>query len=304
MDLRAYNIPLNIDEILREHNKKKLIWYQPFVFSNTAIVGTGAAWNNRIGIRQYICTDSDPQEVQQVFLQENLKLGYWYERLVKMTLECSPLSQHFLDLGCNAGHFSFQVVAAGKQATGIDVWKDCYEFISSLTGVKFDYRNERYSSLTHEVESLRGNKYDFVFASAIQTHLTDPHYFMGYTNRMSRHGMLYTTPVIAGEEPFLRLRITSGRANREVPERFEFLPTVAAMELILKAMRNHVYRRLSQPTDPGNTHRWGVWIALDHEPPAEVLKKHHLVEVTDRVNQFSDVTQGQLSIPKFKLGEK
>lgn len=303
MDLRSYSIPSNIDDILRDHQRRGLIWYQPFIFSDSAIVGTGAAWNNTIGIRKYICTNEDPERVRKVFLDENLRLGEWYGELVAMAMACSPASQAFLDLGCNVGHFSFQVTAAGKQATGVDVWKTCYDFVSEITGTSFEYLNERYDSASHQVHALAGRKFDFVFAAAIQTHLSDPHFFMSYTNRIARHGMLYTTPVIAGTEPMLRLRITAGRRNREVPERFEFLPTVPAMELILQCMRRHVYRRASRRTDPKNTERWGTWIALDEEPTAEVLEHFGLSPIPDRVEQFADTAQGQCSIPKIRFGQ-
>jgi SAM-dependent methyltransferase len=303
MDLRGHPVPKNIDELIRQHEARKLVWYQPFVFSRTAIVGTGAAWNNAIGIRKYSCTDADSADVQKVFLEQNTILGDWYDTLVTMAMACSPESREFLDLGCNAGHFSFQVAKAGKKATGVDVWKECYEVVASILGVSFEYLNERYDSATHRVPSLDGRKFDFVFASAIQTHLSDPHFFMAYTNRVARHGMLYTTPVIAGSEPTLRLRITAGRRNREVPERFEFLPTVAAMELILQCMWPFIYRRATQSTDPKNTAKWGVWIALDHEVPPDVCERFHLSRTPDRVEQFADLAQGSLSIPRMKLGD-
>jgi SAM-dependent methyltransferase len=304
MDLRGYSVPKEIDEIIRTHEARKLIWYQPFIFSDTAIVGTAAAWNNTLGIRKYACTDADPPEVRRVFLEQNARLGDWYETLVAMCLACSPESQEFLDLGCNAGHFSFQVAKLGKKATGVDVWKDCYQFVSDILGVSFEYLNERYDSATHGVPSLEGRKFDFVFASAIQTHLSDPHFFMAYTNRLARHGLLYTTPVIAGTDPYLRLRITAGRREREMPERFEFLPTVSAMELLLQCMRPFVYRRASQSTDPKNTSLWGTWIALDHEIPEAVAQKFHLSRTPNRIEQFADVAQGSFSVPRAKLGER
>jgi SAM-dependent methyltransferase len=304
MDLRGFPVPKDIDQIIRAHEAKKLVWYQPFIFSDTVVVGTGAAWNNSIGIRQYSCTDADSPEVRRVFREQNTKLGEWYDTLVEMSLACSPDSREFVDLGCNVGHFSFQVTKLGKKATGVDVWNECYQLVSDITGLSFEYLNERYDSANHCVRSLEGRKFDFVFASAIQTHLSDPHFFMAYTNRLARHGLLYTTPVIAGGEPFLRLRITAGRRDREMPERFEFLPTVPAMELMLQAMRPFVYRRASQSIDPTNTSKWGVWVALDREIPEGIARKYHLSRTPNRIEQFADLVQGSLSIPRAKLGER
>lgn len=303
MDLRGYKVPANIDEILRDQTSRGLVWYQPFIFSDTAIAGTGAAWNNSIGIRNYICTDEDPENVRSVFLSENRRLGDWYGELVRMVIACSPKSEEFLDLGCNVGHFSFELTAAGKKATGVDVWGECYEFVSEITGLSFNYVNQRYDSALHQVPSLGERTFDFVIASAIQTHLSDPHFFMGYTNRIARHGLLYTTPVTSGQDPTLRLRITQGRRTRPVPERFEFLPTVAAMELILQCMRPFVYRRATQVSDPKNTAQWGTWIALSHALPEGVMNDYHLTLTIGRVNQFADVGQGSFSIPRAKLGE-
>ena len=151
--------------------------------------------------------------------------------------------------------------------------------------------------------SVGTRQFDFVIASAIQTHLSNPHFFMAYTNRLSRHGLLYTTPVVAGDEPTLRLRITHGRRNRPVPERFEFLPTVAAMELILQCMRPFVYRRATQVADPKGTARWGTWIALSHELPRRVMTDYHLTLTTGRIEQFADQAQRVLSVPRVKLGQ-
>lgn len=303
MDLRGYDVPGNIDAILRDQTKRGLVWYQPFIFSKTAIAGTGAAWNNTLGIRKYICTDKDPENVRSVFLSENQRLGDWFGELIKMVIACSPQSEEFLDLGCNVGHFSFELTAAGKKATGVDVFKECYSLVSEITGLSFEYLNERYDSSSHQVPSVGTRQFDFVIASAIQTHLSDPHFFMAYTNRLSRHGLLYTTPVVAGDEPTLRLRITHGRRNRPVPERFEFLPTVAAMELILQCMRPFVYRRATQVSDPKGTARWGTWIALSHELPRRVMTDYHLTLTTGRIEQFADQAQGVLSVPRVKLGQ-
>jgi hypothetical protein len=294
MDLRGFEIPKNIDAILREHKEKALIWYQPFVFSDTAIVGTGAAWNRGMG--QYICTDADDAPTQRAFMAENIRLGHWYEQLISMVLACSPKSETFADLGCNVGHLSFQLAAAGRMPTGVDVWRECYEFVARIAGTEFEYIQARYDSARHIIPELEGRTFDFVIASAMQTHLSDPHFFMGYTDRIARDGMLYTTPIIEGEDPLLRLRITRGRRERPVPERFEFLPTASAMEIILQAMRPHVYRREHQPTDPKNIAKWGVWIALSEPISDEVARNHHLVPTQDRIEQFADRARGLISI--------
>ena len=101
--------------------------------------------------------------VRDVFLKENIILGDWYDQLIRMVIEVSPASNTFIDFGCNAGHFCFSLKALGKRATGVDVWQECYEVISDITGMTFEYIQCRYNSATHEVPEFHQRTFDFGF---------------------------------------------------------------------------------------------------------------------------------------------
>jgi len=305
MDLRSYTIPGNINDILAEHRKRGLVWYQPFIFSNTAIVGTGAAWNSgKLAIRQYICTDQDSEEVQKVFLEENLRLGNWYENLVNTVVDCFPTANSFLDIGCNVGHFCFNLVQRGfSSVTGVDSHSECYNLISETTNLGFEYVQGRYSSALHIIPELSDRKFDFAIASAVSTHLSDPHFFLAYASQLATNGMLVTTPVVPYEEPVFRHRITMGRRNRPLPERFEFLPSVSAMEIMLQSVYPYVYRRPFVNGDPKNTQKWGVWFCSISPIPEDKLLQNGLVTTKDRIEEFADYATESCSIPKLRLGE-
>ena len=302
MDLRGYDIPTDINELLREHRSRRVMWYQPFIFTDRTVVGTGAAWNNTLGVRQYICTDDDDEQTQQLFLEQNTILGNWYQELVDLVVDASPNSREFLDLGCNAGHFCFSLGQYGKRATGVDFWKECYEIVSRIVGSEFEYIEGRYDSASHRISDLEDRTFDFAIASAIQTHLSDPHFFIAYVAKKCPQGALFTTPVVPYEEPVFRHRITVGRRNRPLPERFEFLPSESAMEVMLQTVYPHVYQRASRVTDPFNTRAWGIWIALRDEVTPAVAEKYGLTKTPDRITQLTDDHADACSLPPLRLG--
>jgi SAM-dependent methyltransferase len=302
MDLRTFKLPGNLEQTLLEHKKNNVPWYQPFIFSDQLMVGTGAAWNGLGKARQYICTSADSAEVKRIFLEENLRLGDWYSSLVAMITHCCPKAKCFVDIGCNVGHFLFELADRGLAGTGVDTWRDCYTVVSSITGTNFEYIQGRYRSDIHRIPELEGRKYDFLIASAITTHLTDPHYFLGYARGLSSLGMLVTTPVVPYEEPVFRHRITVGRRNRPLPERFEFLPSPSAMEMMLQSIYPHVYIRPYRSSDPKNTQKWGVWLCLTEPLGQSELAVHGLKSAADRIKQFGDASAGSCSIPNLKFG--
>src|SRR5262245_39468088 len=113
MDLRKFELPKNLEQILLEHKKKNVPWYQPFIFNADLMVGTGAAWNSFGKVRQYVCTSADSAETKKIFLKENQRLGDWYSILVSMITDCCPQAKSFVDIGCNVGHFLFELVGKG-----------------------------------------------------------------------------------------------------------------------------------------------------------------------------------------------
>ncbi len=94
------------------------------------------------------------------------------------------------------------------------MWRPCYDLVSSITDLLFEYLGERYDFTRRMVPSLKERKFDFVFATALQTHLTGPHYFHGlHRPHGAAWDVLHNTS-IPGEDPLLRLRITAARRRR------------------------------------------------------------------------------------------
>lgn len=287
MDLRDYTVPNNIEEIIKNQSKEGLTWYQPFIFSEDVITGTGAMWN--ANQKSYFCTTSDSSSTKVAFLREALCLGNWYNTLNKIAIEVCPSAMNFLDIGGNVGHFGFDLTAQGKKVTVVDRAVRSYQVVNAITGIEFEYIPDMYSEKSHEVVGLRERKFDFTIASAVSTHLSDPHYFLGYLGTLTAKGMLLTTPVSTHEGSAFFARIPIYRRYKPLPYTFELVPTKDLAENLLRlAGFEYIYRRLFKKGDPKNTQAWGVWFALKEPAPEEAVTLHELVLQPDKLSKYAD----------------
>lgn len=291
MDLRGYSIPDDLAQRLRRDRDENVMWYQPFVFRDDLMVGTGAFWNSGGVARSYIYLPGDPEPVRQAFILENNLLSNWYDALADMVVDCFPAAQNVLDLGCNCGRVCFALAQRGVSPTGVDVWDRCYETVRDITGISFEYIHDAYDSMTHRVESLEGRTFDAALAIAVSTHLTDPHYFIRYLSDLAPNGGVVATPIVPGGEyeASWKVRVPNWRRERTLPDLIEFFPTACAMELMLQSVHRYVYRQGARPTDPKNIRNaWGVWVVSATPIPNPILEKHALTLVPPRLDRVAD----------------
>lgn len=288
MDLRSFNVPSNIAQTLHEHNGRGVMWYQPFIFSDQVVTGTGAIWNG--GQTKYFCNAEDTPATREVFLTQARVLGDWYDTLVKMSLACAPEARTFLDVGCNVGHFGFALTKAGRSVTGVDRTDLHHRVVRDIVGTSFEFIPEPYSERSHDIPALRGRQFDFTVASAVSTHLTDPHYFLGYLGETTRQGVLLTTPLRQGEGLAFKARLPVWSRDKRLPFNMELVPTAELAEVLLTlAGFPYLYRRPFREGDPANTSAWGAWVALRSPAPAEAVSAFGLEARPNLVEQHADI---------------
>lgn len=291
MDLRGKPLPPDLVARLERDAAEGMMWYQPFIFADNIVVGTGGYWSGRSKVQTYVATPSSPAEVRQCMLEENLRVSRWYTRLCDAMVDAFPGRRRVLEIGCNAGWFMFELSKRGWVGTGIDAWKKCYELISSMTGLSFEYIESLYDSRTHQMPELAGRHFDVAIASAISTHLTDPHYFLSYIASLAPDGAMVTTPLAPApdEEAVWKVCVPSWRRKRAMPETIEFLPSRAAFELMMQRLWPFVYRRTPQADEPQNTHSWwGAWLASREALSESVCEKHGLTLAPDWFNKLDE----------------
>lgn len=295
MDLRGYKVPADIGKLLGTLSDKGPVWYQPFIFTDKVITGTGALWSGGIRDGALYCTESDPEERRQVFLKQAIILGDFYHRLVDLIQGVSGdafASQSYLDVGCNVGHFCFDLVKRGAlNVTGIDTMPSSYKVVSDITGLRFNYVTQMYSEVEHRVTGV--GTADVSLAIAVSTHLCDPHYFIRWLSDNTKRMMLIVTPLFQGDGSYFLARQPVWRKTRPLPHFYELVPTrVLLINMLRAAGFPEVYELTARPDWPASmVKNWGAFLALKTGVAvnANVTRDFVLVEAPDYRDECSDV---------------
>lgn len=305
MDLRPYEVPDSISDAIQAVSDGGPKWYQPFIFNQKVITGTGPMWNAGVDANTLFCTEKDAFHLQNVFLREALSLGSYYHGLVDMVeaiLGDKFKDASFLDVGCNVGHFCFDLVQRGAtEVTGVDVMPQSYDIVREITSLKFNYLSRLYSERTHRVDGVEPA--DVSFAIAISTHLCDPHYFLAWLAENTRKMMLVVTPVAQAEGSQFMARQPNWRTDRALPHCYELVPTPTLLQNMLRFSGfTHVYRLEPNDRWPANIKKyWGGYLVSKEADLVtdDILERFNLTEMPDLRDESADVVvAGRHSRPK------
>jgi len=306
MDLRKYDVPENIAEILKGGGKRKtdfdyVQWYQPFIFTDDVITGAGAIWNS--GANEFYCTKEDTKKMRKIFLREAIILGDWYNYINNIMLDSFPNAETFLDFGCSNGHFGFDLTRRGKIYTGIDreSQRPSYELIKRITGIEFEWIDDTYNEMTHSLKLNSTRQFDCGILSVVLMHLADPHYAMAYISKKIKKGIFFSTLVVPGHEHKFFARVRGYRINMPLPLSFELVPSEPLGESLMRfAGFQYIYKiPYRKKGNPRNTKRWRCWIA-SREPISDLaIIKYNLLEIPDRRETFADINKGNISLPNI-----
>jgi SAM-dependent methyltransferase len=291
VDLRSYDVPAGIADILEAQIAAGVSWYQPFVFTDDVIAGTAAVWN--AGEDRFLCTARDSAQTRANFLRETLVLSAWYHWLTDIITTSFPDADSYLDFGCNMGHFGIDLAARGRTYTGIDVARNQpgVELLQRITGSHFEFTAGRYDEDVHRLDRFdEARQFDVGILSVVIMHLTDPHYALPYFAAKIRHGIFFSSNLTGGGGHLFRARIRLGDRNRPLPHTFELVPTEALCETMLRHSGfPHLYKiPYRDGIDPRHSRLWGCWIAAREPIPDDAVRRFDLRYVPDRVDDFAD----------------
>jgi hypothetical protein len=197
MDLRGKLTPQQIKEA-EGFVIRRLLWYQPFIFSDDFEVGEGMNFHDEYQGE----TGSVSSDVTNLahFRKCNRELRRIYEHIVDSFVEqlgdISGLS--FAEFGCNSGYFMYALSLRGARKTiGFDFAPntELFEFFNSILGTNSEFRWAEWDSLHHTIRHSDLEEVDATMSLAVTTHIPDPIYHLAYLCDRARRAVLFWVSV-------------------------------------------------------------------------------------------------------------
>lgn len=266
MDLRTLGVSAGQLARARELAFRRLLSYQPFIFSDDLEVGVGLEFAGGEGAGMVYCKDSarpggfevpdhfiDPVRKPE-FTSSNARLRVFYNHLIDAALAHLPPpgGMTAAEVGCATGYFLLQLAERGiKQAVGYDNedYGECIVLLNEITKLNVEFRHTGWDAQTR---TLSGSEpADLVLSIAVLCHLSEPLQHLAFLGRMARKALLVWAPTIPGEPRMMLDFVHANRyyINREFPYNFDFVSI--STPLLKQAMEWMGFRVYTLPNCPG-----------------------------------------------------
>src|SRR5436190_14384365 len=148
MDLRPYNLTAEQIEKAKGFISNRLLWYQPFIITDTLETGEGMNFRDHQGERGSVYWPDAPAAIRELIVRDldrfrsgNEGLRQIYERLIDALIrELGKVSElTFAEVGCNSGYFVHALGLRGaKRTIGFDfaVNYDLFAWFNEILGTR------------------------------------------------------------------------------------------------------------------------------------------------------------------------
>jgi hypothetical protein len=198
MDLRSKKLTPQQIKAAEGFILERLLWYQPFIFSNDLEVGEGMNFHDVY--QGEIASVSSAVTDHAYFSKCNHELRQIYEHivdsLVKQLGDISRLS--FAEFGCNSGYFMYALSLRGaKRTIGFDFAAntELFAFLNSILGTNSEFRWAEWDSLHHKVRHAEFEEVDVTMSLAVTPHIADPVQHLCYLCDHATKAVFFWIPI-------------------------------------------------------------------------------------------------------------